>query len=185
MFTIEFMLIWVGWLMAGGSPGPATLSIAGTAMQRGRGPALIVSLGILAGSASWGIAAALGLSAFMLANAWVFEIVRYFGAGYLLWLAIKALRSAAKPSGAMSGTPFSGGAKTLFAKGMALHITNPKAILSWGSIYAIVAPAGASVADLFGYFGVLCRIDSDLHWLRVSVLIPVDRCRVWACASMV
>lgn len=155
MFTVEFMLIWVGWLMAGGSPGPATLSIAGTAMQRGRGPALIVSLGILAGSASWGIAAALGLSAIMLANAWVFEIVRYFGAGYLLWLAIKALRSAAKPSGAMSGTPFSGGAKTLFAKGMALHITNPKAILSWGSIYAIVAPAGASVADLFGYFGVL------------------------------
>lgn len=155
MFTIELLLIWLGWLMAGGSPGPATLSIAGTAMQLGRGAALVVSLGILAGSAAWGIAAALGLSAIMLANAWVFEVVRYFGAAYLLWLAIKALRSAVKPSGAVSGTPFAGGPKTLFAKGMALHITNPKAILSWGSIYAIIAPAGATVSDLFAYFAVL------------------------------
>ncbi len=155
MFTFEFMLIWLGWLMAGGSPGAATMSIAGTAMQRGRDAPLMVSLGILAGSASWGIAAALGLSAIMLANAWMFEVIRYFGTGYLLWLAIKALRSAVKLSGVVSGTPFSGGAKTLFAKGMALHITSPKAILSWGSIYAIVAPSNASIVDFFGYFGVL------------------------------
>ena len=174
MFTPEFVLIWLGWLMAGGSPGPATLSIAGTAMQRGRGPALIVSLGILAGSASWGIAAALGLSAIMLANAWVFEVVRYFGAGYLLWLAIKALRSALKPSGVVSGTPFSGGAKTLFAKGMALHITNPKAILSWGSIYAIVAPSNASVVDLFGYYGVLYA-GSILTFIGYAILFSTAK----------
>lgn len=155
MFTFEFMLVWFGWLLAGGSPEPATLSIAGTAMQRGCGAALIVSLGILAGSASWGIAAALGLSAIMLANAWVFEIVRYFGAAYLLRLALKALRFAFKPSGGVNGTPFSDGPRALFAKGMALHITYPKAILSWGSIYALVSPVGATDGDLFGYFGVL------------------------------
>ncbi|MDR6267231.1 MULTISPECIES: LysE family translocator [Rhodobacterales] len=155
MLTPEFILLWFGWLLAGGSPGPATLSVAGTAMQRGRSAALMVALGILAGSASLGLAAALGLGAIMLGNAWVFEIIRYFGAAYLLFLAIKALRSSLRPADEIVGTPFTGGPRRLFAKGMALHLTNPKAILSWGSIYAIVAPHDASLGELFTYFGVL------------------------------
>ena len=155
MITPEFAAIWVTWLLAGGSPGPATMGIAGTAMTSGRSSALAFALGILAGSASWGIAAALGLSAIMLANVWLFEIIRYVGAAYLGWLAIKAFLRALKPGGAAMGTPFSGGFRTLFAKGAAIHITNPKAILSWGSIYAIVAPATATPATLFGYFGLL------------------------------
>ncbi|MBO9395709.1 LysE family translocator [Shimia sp. R9_2] len=156
MITPEFIAIWIAWLMAGGSPGPATMGIAGTAMSAGRSSTLAFALGILAGSASWGIAAALGLSAVMLANVWVFEILRYAGAAYLGWLAFKALkRAVAKDTTAAAGTPFSGSARSLFAKGAAIHITNPKAILSWASIYAIVAPADATPATLFGYFGLL------------------------------
>ena len=43
----------------------------------------------------------------------------------------------------------------LFGKGAAIHLTNPKAILSWGSIYAIIAPADAQPSTLFAYFGLL------------------------------
>ncbi|MCV3271567.1 LysE family translocator [Roseobacter sinensis] len=155
MITAQFVAIWIAWVLAGGSPGPATMGIAGTAMTAGRASALVFALGILAGSAAWGIAAALGLSAIMLANAWVFEMIRYAGALYLGWLALKALRRAASSGPAAMGTPFSGSARTLFMKGAAIHITNPKAILSWGSIYAIVAPADATPLMLFGYFGLL------------------------------
>lgn len=156
MITPEVMAIWVAWMLAGGSPGPATMGIAGTAMSEGRRPALAFALGILAGSASWGIAAALGLSAIMLANAWVFEILRYAGAAYLGWLALKALkRAASSDSAAAMGTPFKGSFSTLFLKGTAIHLTNPKAILSWGSIYAIIAPSDATPATLFAYFAVL------------------------------
>lgn len=156
MITAEFIAIWIAWTLAAGSPGPATMGIAGTAMANGRRSSLAFALGILAGSASWGIAAAVGLSAIMLANAWAFEVLRYAGAAYLGWLALKALKSAiVNDSEAAAGTPFSGSFTTLFAKGAAIHITNPKAIISWGSIYAIVAPSDASVAMLFGYFGLL------------------------------
>ena len=155
MITPEFIVIWIGWLLAGGSPGPATLGIAGTAMAAGRNSALAFSIGILAGSATWGIAAALGLAAVMLANAWVFEIIRYVGAAYLFWLALKALRSAWKAGDQSIGTPFKGSTKTLFLKGFAIHLTNPKAIFSWGAIYSIVAPADATLLTLFGYFGLL------------------------------
>ena len=35
MTGYETLLILVGWAVAGGSPGPATLAISGTAMQAG------------------------------------------------------------------------------------------------------------------------------------------------------
>lgn len=148
----DLVLIWIGWMLAGGSPGPATMAIAGTAMDRGRAAGLAVSGGILAGSACWGIAAAAGLSAVMVANAWAFEVLRFAGAGYLLFLAFKALRAAWAGRAAAPGAAMSGDAARLFAKGMALHLTNPKAILSWGSIYTIAAPPGAGPADLAWYF---------------------------------
>ena len=74
----------------------------------------------------------------------------------------------------MLGTPFSGGFRTLFAKGAAIHITNPKAILSWGSIYAIVAPATATPAALFGYFGLLYA-GSILVFIGYAFLFSSER----------
>ncbi|MTH98676.1 LysE family translocator [Roseibium sp. RKSG952] len=155
MITSGFIAIWIAWLLAGGSPGPATMGIAGTAMNEGRQAGLVFALGICAGSAAWGIAAALGLSAIMLANVWVFEVIRYIGVTYLGWLALKALRRAMTSDEVALGKPVTGSLRTIFAKGAAIHLTNPKAILSWGSIYAIVAPNDASLSMLLGYFALL------------------------------
>lgn len=156
MITPGFIAIWFAWLMAGGSPGPATMGIAGTAMNEGRTAGLAFALGICAGSAAWGIAAALGLSAVMLANVWLFEVIRYVGVAYLGWLALKALKRAMTSDDEVAlGKPVTGTLPTIFTKGAAIHLTNPKAILSWGSIYAIVAPSDASLPMLLGYFGML------------------------------
>jgi len=174
MISIEFFVVLCAWMLAGGSPGPATLGIASTAMTSGRRAGLWFALGILAGSASWGIAAALGLSAIMLAHAWVFEIIRYLGAAYLGWLAIKALRRATTARTAQVGTPFSGTPRVLFTKAAAIHITNPKAILSWGSIYAIVLPPDADMAAVFATFGMLFAA-STVVFLGYAMLFSTKR----------
>ncbi len=155
MSGAEFALFYVGWMIAGGSPGPATLSIAGTSMEQGRRAGLIFALGILAGSASLGLAAASGMGALMLANAWVFELLRYLGAAYLLFLASRALRSAMQPNSAMMVKSHSGSGARIFSRGLLIHLTNPKAILTWGSVYSIILPRGASVGDIFWLFGML------------------------------
>ena len=155
MSGLEWGLLWVAWVLAGGSPGPATMSIAGTSMQSGRHSGLIIALGILFGSAAWGLAAAAGLSGVMLANAWLFEILRYAGAAYLLWLAVKSLRSALANTPAGGLRPQTGSPFQIFAKGALIHLTNPKAILSWATIYAIVLPATATPAQVFWLFGFL------------------------------
>jgi len=155
MSGYEFALFYVGWMLAGGSPGPATLSIAGTSMENGRKSGLIFATGILAGSASLGLAAASGMSAVMASNAWIFEILRYFGAGYLLFLALKSLRSALRPGTASLGKSHSGSPGKLFSRGLLIHLTNPKAILTWGSIYSIILPVGASTSAVFQLFATL------------------------------
>ncbi|WP_299847078.1 LysE family translocator [uncultured Roseovarius sp.] len=173
MTGYETLLILVGWAVAGGSPGPATLAISGTAMQAGRMAGLTIAGGIVCGSASWGIAAALGIGAVMLANVWVFELVRYAGAAYLLYLAVKSLRRAVRPED-LSAAPGADDLRRLFFKGMLLHVTNPKAILSWGAIYAIALPAGAGMAQVWQLFAMLIAV-SMLVFFGYGVLFSAPR----------
>ncbi len=151
----EWAALWLAWVVAAGSPGPATLSIAGTSMNTGRQAGLVFSLGILAGSATWGLAAAAGLSAVMQANVWLFEILRYCGAAYLLFLALKSLRSALSSQAVLQQRTYHGSDRAVFVRGALIHLTNPKAILAWGSIYSLVLPATAVTAEVFGLFAYL------------------------------
>lgn len=142
-------LILLGWAMGGGSPGPATLAISSTSMAHGRGPGLQLAAGVVVGSAARGIAAALGFSAIMMSTVWLFEAVRYAGAAYLLYSALKSLRAAWQ--GTAPGTAKAGRVGA-FSKGFALHLTNPKAVLGWGAIYAVALSPQAqpmSVVVLF------------------------------------
>ncbi len=135
-------------LVASASPGPATLSIAATSMQQGRAKGLAFASGVMTGSLTWSFGAALGLGTLMMANAWVFEILRYFGAAYLLFLAWKSARSAlaSRDKAGKVMPPMS--LRKAWSKGLALHLTNPKAILFFGSLYAIGLPANATWGTL-------------------------------------
>ncbi len=152
LFTLPLPLILLGWAVSAGSPGPATLAISGTSMAYGRSAGLSLAVGVTVGSASWGIAAALGFSAIMMSSQWIFEIVRYAGAFYLLYLAVKALRSAFRGTGVASATAGTGG---FFRRGLLLHLTNPKAVLGWGSIYAIALAPGAGASAVWALFAML------------------------------
>ncbi len=152
MTGFELALLWLAWALAGGSPGPATLSIAGTSMTNGRRAGVIFSAGILAGSAFWGLTAAMGMSAVMMANVWLFELVKYIGAAYLLYLAVKSLRSAFSQKREIAKRAYGGMPRQIFTKAALIHLTNPKAILSWGAIYAITMPVNSTVFELLGMF---------------------------------
>ena len=146
---IHLKLVMLAALIASASPGPAVLAIVGTSMRAGRRAGLMLACGVMTGSLIWSIGAAAGLSAVMLANAWLIETIRYLGAGYLLFLAYKSARGAltpgkvAEPIGFAATTP-----GNLYLRGLALHLTNPKAILFFGSLYSFGVPADATVGGL-------------------------------------
>jgi threonine/homoserine/homoserine lactone efflux protein len=146
---VHLTLIMIAAFIAVASPGPAVLAIAGTSMRAGRRTGLVFASGVATGSLAWSIGAAAGLSAVMLANAWLIEAIRWFGVGYLLFLAFKSARAAITPGDdAMpQGLALTPGRRA-YARGLALHLTNPKAILFFGSLYSFGVPIDASVSDL-------------------------------------
>lgn len=147
MGEVNLIVILLAALVASASPGPATLAIAGTSMASGRRAGLYLAAGITTGSLVWSASAALGLSALMLANAWALEIIRYLGAAYLMFLAFKSARSAIS-STALATRSVEGTNAGVFGKGLALHLANPKAILFFGSLYAVGVPADATTTEL-------------------------------------
>lgn len=145
---INLPLILIAAFIATASPGPATLAISGTSMTSGRRFGLALAAGVTSGSWMWSIAAALGLGTIMLANAWAFEMLRYFGACYLLYLAYKAARSALGASSLATQGVVITSSRAAYVKGLALHLTNPKAILFFGSLFAIGVPPDSAPGSL-------------------------------------
>ena len=156
----ELAALLLAWGLGGGSPGPATLTISGTAMARGRIAGVVPGFGIVCGSAFWGGASAFGMAAVMLTNAWLSIALKYIGALYLGYLALKSFRSAWQGNAVKEHAALNGSLKRVFAKSLTIHLTNPKAIFGWGAIYAIALPQEASTSALLLMFAQLICVSS-------------------------
>ena len=96
-------------------------------LKSGPGAGLAASLGIATGSFIHALAAGLGLAALIAATPLAFEIIRWIGVGYLLWLAINTLR---KPLDGMKPTNVpSSGALQAWRTGIFVCLLNPKVAL--------------------------------------------------------
>lgn len=186
------------YLVTIASPGPATLAIAATAMERGRAAGLALACGVLTGSAAWGLAAALGFGALMQANAWALEAMRWAGGAYLLFLAFKSARAAIRGGAAPTGRAAAGGLKRLYLRGLGIHLTNPKAILFWASLFALGVPPGegagavatllamcfAMAAAVFGGYALLFSTPAAMRaWARMARALNAGMAAIFGAAG--
>ncbi len=128
LITIN-MLAWL-------TPGPNMLVIISAATQS-RKDGYITALGVGFGGVIWGLLAVSGVAI-------VFELfpkaalaLRLLGAGYLIWLGLKAWRSTAPMGPLPRATP------APFKTGLLVMMTNPKAVLYFGSILTAFVPPHA------------------------------------------
>ena len=108
------------------TPGADMMYCLGQGLKSGRRAAMAANFGIAVGVMVHTLLAALGLGALVAAHPSAFEAIRWLGVGYLLWLAISALRSspfAAEPQVQRTST-----AKA-FWQGLMVNLLNPKVIL--------------------------------------------------------
>jgi len=120
------------------TPGPDMLLIASRTIAQGRAAGFATWAGIAAGTYCHGIAAALGLSQLFIAVPVAYDVVRYFGAAYLLYLAWSTLVSARQATDPVTGQQLELRAKkdapirtnlTMFQQGLLTNLLNPKVIL--------------------------------------------------------
>ena len=72
-------------------PGPAVLLVLTRTAQGGRKTGIMTGLGIALGDSIHALLAAVGLSAILMTTALAFNIVKIVGAGYLIYLGVRAL----------------------------------------------------------------------------------------------
>ena len=106
------------------TPGADMMFCLGQGLKGGPKAAIAAATGVSVGGMVHVALAGLGLGAAVAAAPWLFEVIRWVGVGYLLWLAWTTLR--ASPSRADLPVVRPGRA---FREGMVVNLTNPKVIL--------------------------------------------------------
>jgi threonine/homoserine/homoserine lactone efflux protein len=145
------------------TPGPAVLYIVARSIDGGRKAGLISTLGISVGTLLYVAAAALGVSALLVSSALAFNIVKYLGAAYLVYLGVQKFLARQGP-----GQPdaFKGRELTrVFTQGVLVNLLNPKtALFFFAFLPQFVDTARGPVAAQVLFFGtvlVLMGLISD------------------------
>lgn len=125
--TLYSLLCFLGASMAlTVSPGPDNIFVVTQGITRGRRAAIATALGMCSGISIHTTAAAFGISAIFYSSAIAFNLVKFAGAGYLLYLAFKTLKSSSSlvlaPTERLPGS-------ALFRRGFIMNVLNPKVAL--------------------------------------------------------
>ncbi|EHB68346.1 MULTISPECIES: LysE family translocator [Paenibacillus] len=108
-------------------PGPAVLLTITRTVQNGRRGGIMAGLGIATGDFLHTLFATVGLSAILMTSALAFNVVKFAGAAYLLYLGIRAILS--KPSEPQMPQVESAGSLKSYVSATVAELLNPKTAL--------------------------------------------------------
>jgi threonine/homoserine/homoserine lactone efflux protein len=154
-------------------PGPAVLYITARSASQGRVAGLVSVLAIETANFIQAVAAALGLSAILLSSALAFDVVKYLGAAYLIYLGIRKLL--ASEDGMENEEVKRESLSQIYWQGFAVNILNPKtALFFFAFLPQFVDPAKGNVIGqnllLGGVFVGMAIITDSLFALLASSL---------------
>ena len=164
MPDLQHLLLFVaaGWLL-NLTPGPDVLYIVANSLRSGARAGVMAGLGVTAGCFVHIFVAAVGLGALLATSAIAFAVLKYLGAGYLLWLGARILltRAPAAPdfSAAAAGKPRT--LRAVFLGGFLTNVLNPKvAIFFLAFVPQFIAPDAEHKAWVFVLLGVIFNLNS-------------------------
>jgi threonine/homoserine/homoserine lactone efflux protein len=106
------------------APGPDNIFVLTQSALRGRSAGLAVMLGLCTGLVGHSTAVALGVAVVFQTSALAFSMLKFIGAGYLIYLAWQAFRAPATPIEASGSENLRLG--KYYSRGIIMNITNPK-----------------------------------------------------------
>lgn len=115
------------------SPGPGVLLTLTNAIRHGLPAAIFGFLGLALGIFIVASISATSLGILLATSSVAFSVLKYVGAVYLIYLGVKLWRSPAKRLEVKKGKNQHPG--KLFMEGLALQVTNPKAIFFFMSVF--------------------------------------------------
>jgi threonine/homoserine/homoserine lactone efflux protein len=166
--TTDLALFVVSGLLLNVTPGPDTLYILGRTAAQGRRAGSAAALGIGAGCLVHILAAALGLSALLADSATAFTVLKWIGAGYLLYVGVSFMLARPRDLAASTSLP-PAPLFTVFLQGLLTNVLNPKVALFFlAFLPQFIAPDAPSKALSFLFLGLVFNLNGTLWNLFVA-----------------
>lgn len=156
------------------TPGADMMFCLGQGLRAGSRAAWAASAGIALGGMIHVLIAGLGLSALLAKAPLTFDVIRWLGVAYLLWLAAQSVRVARRPLGFPTRAP-----RAAFRSGLIVNLTNPKVILFvLAFVPQFVRPEAGPVLLQFLFFGAIIAVGGFIVNGLVGVFAGSARARL-------
>ncbi|MCM2457040.1 LysE family translocator [Rhizobium sp. CG4] len=180
-YLIELLSLMAIFAFAIVSPGADLAMVMRQAIVHGRGQAIITSFGIGAALMVHVSYTILGLGLVISQSIYLFNLVKWLGVAYLLYIGIKALRAGKTDVTAATGDVTTAprqqqSALRAFTLGFAANALNPKAVFFFLSIFSTVVSAHTPIAIKFSY-GLVMASFLILWFIGVSLFMTTPRMR--------
>jgi threonine/homoserine/homoserine lactone efflux protein len=155
------------------TPGPDMLFVIGNSAANGKRAGVMASLGIGAGCVLHTVLAAVGLSALLAASALAFEVVKWVGAAYLVWVGLQMMRRRPRtePGAAAVADP-----RKVFWQGALTNALNPKVALFFlAFLPQFISPGESGQVAAFLLLGTIFNLGGTLINVAMSVMAGVVR----------
>jgi threonine/homoserine/homoserine lactone efflux protein len=156
-------------LLLGLTPGPDNFFVLAQAAQRGKVAGIVVTLGLSTGILFHTLAVALGAAALFSTSVVAFNVLKYVGAAYLLYLAYLSWQASGTSGQQVRVSDVS--LKRLYGRGIVMNITNPKvSIFFLAFLPQFTDPASGPLLPQFLLLGVLFVFSTFLVFGGISFL---------------
>lgn len=159
------------------SPGIDTALITKRTISDGRKDGYQMALGITTGSLVHTFAAAFGLSAILMKSAVAFEIVKYVGAIYLIYLGVSSFISRKKKTVNDEDETHFDIKKSAFKQGLLSNVLNPKVAMFFLTFLPQFVKAGENATEQLIMMGVIYTLLS-ISWFFIYVFF-INFLREW------
>lgn len=160
------------------SPGIDTALITKRTISDGRTDGYKMGLGITAGSLVHTFAAAFGLSAILMQSAAAFEVIKYAGAVYLIYLGLSSFISLKRKKNSDIETKVkSDMKKSAFKQGLLSNVLNPKVAMFFLTFLPQFVKAGENAQQQLIIMGIIYTLLS-IFWFFLYVYF-INYMREW------
>lgn len=173
-----FLTVALVHLVALMSPGPDFFFVSQTAASRSRREAMMGVVGISLGIVIWAGVALMGLNLILQKMAWLHQIIMVGGGLYLCWMGWQLLKSARAKCHDSEGEvqvalPARG---RTFLRGFLTNLSNPKAVIYFGSVFSLFVGDDVSADARWGLFVLI--VGETFVWFSIVACVfalPVMR----------
>ncbi|MFC3121737.1 LysE family translocator [Agaribacter flavus] len=151
------------------SPGPDFAVVLKQSLQKGKKAGIWTSIGVGSGILVHVVYSLLGVGLLIQANDWLYEVLLYAAAAYLVWIGFGALRSMPSENQTQDVPAAKGTSKNAFILGFITNGLNPKATLFFLALYSLAIPTDTSLSVKLAY-GVYLAVATGLWFVFVSLL---------------